>query len=273
MSILDKVVKIEKSLEKLAARKGAAPTPLEIRRAILEDIEEQVRPAGRSRRVFPYDRVTIEVLEGSGANRAELQAVLDPGEGLADAIRDRLKEAGCDRVGRLDVSLKVIRKTPPAWQAGAVFGVTYERSEAAGKAVSAGTEPGPAAEATPARPAQLVVIEGDATRKLYALTGECTNIGRLPEVTDKHRRVVRRNQVVFRDVETEANQTVSRAQAHIVFTPPDQYRLFDDRSSYGTRIMRGGRTIDLSAGGPRGVRLQPGDEIHFGRARGLFQVK
>ncbi len=276
MSILDKVVKIEKRLEKLAERKGATPTPIEIRRAILDDVEEQVRPAGRSRRVFPYDRVTIEVLEGAGAGRAELQAVLSPDEGLTDAIRDRLKEAGCDRVGRIDVSLKVLRKTPPAWQSGAVFGVTYERTEASGKAAPPAASGGaelarPAATARPL--AQIVVLEGDAAKKVYALSGDCTNVGRLSEVTDKHRRVVRRNQVVFRDVDTEANQTVSRAQAHIAFTPPDQYRLFDDRSSYGTRILRGGRTIELPAGSPRGVKLQPGDEIHFGRARVLFQVK
>jgi hypothetical protein len=277
MGILDKVVRIEKRLEKLAARKDAAATPIEIRRAILDNVEEQVRPAGRSRQVFPYDRLTIEVLarrretaagtaKAAAPERAELEAVLSPEDGLIDAIRERLQEAGCDRVGRLDVSVRVVSKPRPEWKPGALFQVTYQRSEAAG--------PAPAAMDTASlRQAQLVVLEGDATKKAYTLSGERTNVGRLAEVSDKHRRVVRRNQVVFLDADTETNQTVSRAQAHIRFTPPAEYRLFDDHSSYGTRIMRNGRMIELPSGSPRGVQLRAGDEIHFGRARVLFQVK
>jgi hypothetical protein len=274
MGILDKVVKIEKRIEKLAARKDAPATPIEIRRAILDDIEDQVRPAGRSRKVFPYDRLTIEVLAGRGKAtarrspaRAELEAVLNPEDGLVDAIRERLQEAGCDRVGRLEVSVKVIGKARPDWKPGALFQVTYERSEAANA---------PAAPKTPhaasPRQAQLVVLEGDATKKAYLLSGERTNIGRLAEVADKHRRVVRRNQVVFLDADNETNQTVSRAQAHIRFAPPAEFRLYDDHSSYGTRILRDGRMIDLPSGSPRGVKLQPGDEIYFGRARVLFRM-
>jgi hypothetical protein len=313
MGILDKVVKIEKRIEKLAARKKAPATPIEIRRAILDDIEDQVRPAGRSRKVFPYDRLTIEVLAGRGEAtarrspaRAELEAVLNPEDGLVDAIRERLQEAGCDRVGRLEVSVKVIGKARPDWKPGAPFQVTYQRSEAAnapaappapagprtrasktvgaelappgavasaartgaGRASSAPTAP----DAAIPRQAQLVVLEGDATKKAYLLSGERTNIGRLAEVADKHRRVVRRNQVVFLDADNETNQTVSRAQAHIRFAPPAEFRLYDDHSSYGTRILRDGRMIDLPSGSPRGVKLQPGDEIYFGRARVLFRM-
>ncbi len=131
----------------------------------------------------------------------------------------------------------------------------------------------PLQDAGPARPAQIVVIEGSATKKAYTVSGERTNIGRLAEVTDKHRRVVRRNQIVFLDADTETNQTVSRAQAHIRFSPPAEYRLFDDHSSYGTRIVRGGRMIELPSGSPRGAKLQAGDEIYFGRARVVFQIK
>src|SRR5512146_2067648 len=116
MSILDKVVRIEKTIEKLAARKDGPVTALEIRRAILDDVEEHVAPAGRSRRVFPYDGIAIEVLAAPDArssqtttsrraggrtlpSRAELTAVLDPDEGLREAIRDKLQQAGCERGG------------------------------------------------------------------------------------------------------------------------------------------------------------------------------
>ena len=312
MSILDKVVKIEKRLERLAARKDAPTTAIEVRRAILDDVEDQVRPAGRSRRVFPYTRIAIEVLGGAdtktvetgGAtgplrpSRAELEAVLDPDEGLVDAIRERLQEAGCDRVGRLDVSVKVLKKPRADWGQGQVLRVTYERTEAdrglrtgptqASAAPSGGLKARPAArpadsagarhglpprEPSAAIIAQIVVLEGDATKKTYTLSGDRTNIGRQAEVTDKHQRVVRRNQVVFTDTDSEANQTVSRAQAHIRFTPPDEYRLFDDHSSYGTRIVRAGKMIELPSGSPRGVKLCAGDEIYLGRARVAFQIR
>jgi hypothetical protein len=65
---------------------------------------------------------------------------------------------------------------------------------------------------------------------------------------------------------------VSRAHAHITATPTGEYRLFDDRSSSGTRILRSGRTIALPAGSPRGTKLQPGDEIFFGQACVRFEI-
>jgi hypothetical protein len=203
-----------------------------------------------------------------------------------------LQEAGCERVGRLDVSVKVLKKPRADWGQGQVLRVTYERTDAAGKAEalpnrhdrgvrtgsghastarSAGlkaslaaappTDSAGARHGAPLRDehtsaptvAQIVVLEGDATRKTYTFSGDRTNVGRQAEVTDKHQRVVRRNQVVFTDTDSEANQTVSRAQAHIRFTPPDQYRLFDDHSSYGTRIVREGKMIELPSGSPRGV--------------------
>ena len=292
MGILDKVVKIEKSIEKLAVRKDVPATPIEIRRAILDDIEEQVRPAGRSRKVFPYDLLAIEVV-GAAADRAALEAVLNPEEELVEAIRERLHEAGCDRVGRLQVTVKVVRKARADWKPDSAFQVTYERTRGAEPAcpepsrrappkrpgatsapAAEGSKTHPAAEAASAEPrqAQLVVLEGDATKKAYTLGAERTNIGRLAEVTDRHRRVVRRNQVVFLDIDSDVSQTVSRAQAHIQFAPPAGYRLYDDRSSYGTRILREGRMIELPSGSPRGVKLRAGDEIYFGRARVVFRM-
>ena len=293
MSILDKVVKLEKRIERLAARKDAPVTALEIRRAILDDIEEQVAPAGRSRRVFPYDQIAIEVVGGADSRspasttsrrtsrpmlptRAELEAVLDPDAGLAGAIRERLQEAGCERVGPLNVSVNVLKKARTDWKEAVLFRVAYDRTKPANAAPATRDREAAsaaAASAGAARAAQILVLDGEATKKTYTLSGERTNIGRLAEVTDKHRRVVRRNQIVFLDADSETNQTVSRAQAHITFAPPADYRLFDDHSSYGTRIVRAGHMIDLPSGSPRGARLQAGDEIYFGRARVIFQMK
>jgi hypothetical protein len=117
------------------------------------------------------------------------------------------------------------------------------------------------------------VIKGASTRKTYVLAGERTNIGRIAEVLDKERRVARRNQVVFAEGGDPVNDTVSRAQAHIRRMPGGEWRLFDDRSSQGTRIFREGRTIALPSGSPRGVRLHSGDEIYFGQACVRFEIR
>jgi hypothetical protein len=160
------------------------------------------------------------------------------------------------------VHVKYARKPGADWETGRVFRVTCERqAEAAGQpAAATGT-------------VQLVVVKGASPRKTYVLTGERTNIGRIAEVLDKERRVVRRNQVVFAESGDPANETVSRAQAHITRASTGEYRLFDDRSSHGTRIFREGQTIALPSGSPRGVKLVPGDEIYFGQACVRFEVK
>ena len=95
MGILDKVAKIEKKIERLAARKDVARHPVEIRRAILDDIDEHVEPAGRSRRVLPYNRLTVTVAATDAAERAAFEAVL-AAEELTQAIRDHLKETASE---------------------------------------------------------------------------------------------------------------------------------------------------------------------------------
>ncbi|RPJ62408.1 MAG: FHA domain-containing protein [Acidobacteria bacterium] len=109
-------------------------------------------------------------------------------------------------------------------------------------------------------------MKGSATRKTFPLTGDRVNVGRLAEVLDRDRRVIRRNQVAFDESDDAVNQTVSRAHAHIRISPSGECRLFDDRSSYGTRIFRGGQTISLPPTSQRGTKLKDGDEIYFGQA-------
>lgn len=265
MGILDKVQKLEKRLEKLAERNDVPLQPIEVRKAALEEIEDLVEPAGRSRRVFPYNRVTIEVATTDARQRAAMDAVLGAESDLAAAIAGRLKAAGCPQPRGLEVRLRLVKHAGPEWQTGHVFRVHCERVEAAPET--------PAAVGGAAGAAHLIVLEGSATRRSFALGAGRTNIGRLAEVVDKDRRVVRRNHVVFADTDEGVNATVSRAHAHVATTPAGEYRLFDDRSTYGTRILRAGRTIALPAGSPRGTGLQPGDEIHVGRARLRFEWK
>lgn len=264
MGILDKVAKLEKKIEKLAARGDVAPEPVEIRRAILDEVEEGVQAGPRSKPVFPYNRVTVAVVAPDAKTKASLEAVLGDEAELRSAVEERLHEAGCQKVPGLEVRVKYARKPGSDWNTGRVFQVTCQREEA--------IEP-PAAPTPAVTSAQLVVVKGASPRKTYLLTAERTNIGRIAEVLDKERRVARRNQVVFAEAGDPVNETVSRAQAHILRAPTGEYRLFDDHSSHGTRIFRAGRTIALPSGSPRGVKLQAGDEIYFGQACVRFEVK
>lgn len=264
MGILDKVAKLEKHIERLAARGDVAPEPVEVRKGILDEVEELVQPGPRSKPVFPYNRVNVALLALDAKAKAALQAVLGDDEELRTAIAERLRDAGCGRVNDLVVRTRFVRKAGGEWKAGRTFHVTCEREDVEG------ADQAPALETAVA---QLVIVKGTGTRKTYALTAEHTNVGRVAEVLDKERRVVRRNQVVFSEGADAANDTVSRAQAHIVRTSAGEYRLFDDRSSHGTRIFRQGRTIELPSGSPRGVKLLPGDEIYFGQACARFEQK
>lgn len=255
MGILDKVHRIEKRIEKLAERSDIPPQPLEIRKAALDEIEDLVQASGRSCRVFPYNQVTLEVVAKAG-QRAAMEAVLGEEGNLASAVTERLRAAGCAVPRDLAVRMRIVRRPGSEWETGRVFRVLCE------KAAAAAAGPG----SPDVRPASLAVVKGEAVHRAFALKAERTNIGRLAEVLDHDKRVVRRNQVVFTDRDNGINQTVSRAHAHIARMRDGGYRLFDDHSSCGTRIFRGGRTIALPAGSPRGTRLQSGDEIYVGQA-------
>lgn len=261
MSIRDKVTQLEKRIEKLAERRDVPLQPVEIRKAALDEIEDLVEPAGRSRFVFPYNHVTVEVV-ADAKQRAAMQSVLGEDSDIIAAVAERLQSAGCPTPRGLNVQLKVVRRMGPDWETGRVFRVLCERTD-----VSA--QPGRPAGAVGAT---MTVLKGDATRRSVTLTGERSNIGRLPEVLDKDKRVIRRNQVVFTDNDSAVNQTVSRAHAHVAVSESGEWRLFDDRSTYGTRIFRDGRTIALPSGSPRGAKLQSGDEIYFGQACVRFVV-
>jgi hypothetical protein len=263
MGILENVHKIEKRLEKLSQRTDIPLQPIEIRKAALDDIEDQVTPAGRSRHVFPFDHVTVEVVAPAG-QRAAMEAVLGHEGEFPAAVAERLRSAGCAAPRDLDVQVKFVKRPGTEWETGRLFRVVCEKKARPAAAASA--------DATAAAAATLSVVKGNAARKAFALKAERTNIGRQPEVLDRDKRVVRRNQVVFSDAESGINQTVSRAHAHILRTPSGGYRLFDDNSSCGTRVFRGGRTIALPAGSPRGTQLQSGDEIYIGQACLRFEL-
>jgi hypothetical protein len=88
----------------------------------------------------------------------------------------------------------------------------------------------------------------------------------------------RRNDLAF-EAETEINRTVSREHAHIQYDrATGEYRLFNDRwhdrtpgGECGTWIVRDGFSREVHRT-PRGMKLEPEDEIHFGRAVVVFEA-
>ena len=61
--------------------------------------------------------------------------------------------------------------------------------------------------------------------------------------------------------------TVTRGHCEIRYSRAGGgYRIFDERSANGTRIVRNGEIIDVPANDPIGVAILDGDELQFGNA-------
>jgi len=130
-----------------------------------------------------------------------------------------------------------------------------------------------AAEPPPKRGAKLVVTSGEANVKEMLLGKARINIGRGEDVyrTDGPSR---RNDIAFAE-EGDINRTVSREHAHLLYAKKNaECLLFNDRvytpgsksnGNCGLWVIRDGLSMEVHKG-TKGFPLQPGDEIHLGRA-------
>ena len=108
---------------------------------------------------------------------------------------------------------------------------------------------------------------------MYRVTKDRLLIGCLPQVRDREGRLVRINNVVFPDIGNEINATVGEMHARIWFDfKRREFRVMDESSLYGTRIVREGHTIEVPAENPRGVGLRSEDAIYFGQACLRFRM-
>jgi hypothetical protein len=234
--------------------------PLEIHRALLEDVEAQVVAVGGGRRVFPFDRVEVKLLAATPEERSRLLAIAQEGWELEREIKERLRAAGARFPEALAVPVEVTEEDGPAF-GGRRYALVF-RKTAAGEA-----EPPAAGASRPSRPSlRLAVQKGQAVRDSYDLDGDRIFLGRLEEVLDAAGRIKRRNDVAFVE-EGEIEQTVSREHARIAWDPESRaFWLRDEGSASGTLLFRAGRSIEVSRHDRRGVRLEDGDEIYLGRA-------
>jgi hypothetical protein len=233
-------------------------SPLEIRRAVLDDVEAHVVAVGEGKRIFPHNLLRVHLLVPDPEERVRFEAVVREGWDLQREIAGRLADRGCPLSPGFEVETAFDAEAHPRFGERRFY-VEYLNREA--------PAPPAAGEAPRPRPTvELTVLKGTATQRVYNPDGPRIFLGRLEEVVDPDGRVRRRNDVAFLEV-GEVNSTVSREHARLSWDAESGgYWLRAEQNASGTRIYRGGRTIDVSSHDRRGVRLQPGDEVHLGRA-------
>ena len=255
--------------------------PMEIRRAVLDEVESRIVSAGQGKRVFPFNRLKIRLLAPGPREKVELEAVARDVWDLPAEVRERLSDRGCPVPADLDVDVDVTDEGGPEFGERR-FHVGFERTERATRSApparsaqgqataissAAATVAIPSPSSETDRPLlELTVLKGTATRKVYSFPAGRVHVGRMEEIADEEGRVRRRNDVAFLE-EGDVNQTVSREHARFVFDEASgEIRLRAEPGASSTRIFREGKSIDVSGRDARGVRVQPGDEVYFGRA-------
>ena len=232
--------------------------PLEIREAIVEQVAQMVEPAAAGRRVLPRSQLTAQVLAPDKDARELMQVALAD---LEQAIRARLTELRCPVPHGFAVTVQYIKKPRADWQPGQRYSLDEQATATRAQVRGAGVPT-----------VHVTVLRGVATQAGYVLTESRILIGRTAAPIDYAGRP-RHNHVVFVDEGNEHNGTVGRAHASIRFDAERrQFRLFDDGSSNGTRVVRDGETLDVTARNPVGVALLSGDEIQFGTAAVVITI-
>jgi len=251
----------------LAQGRAEEPPELaEIRLALLDQAREKIQRMG-GRKVFPFDLLRVE-LRGAEEERLSVFGGQFFRRYLEQEVRASLTAAGCKYPDNLRVDVKATSEPPMEGERWLSVEATSQKP--------AGTE----------RPvARLLVRQGTANATEIRLDKARTNIGRVVDVY-RSQGIFRRNDLVFEE-DTEINRTVSREHAHITFDPATgEYRLFNDRwyargggpvpagemAGPGAWIVRDGMSQEVHRTS-RGVKLEAGDEIHFGRAVVVFELE
>ncbi len=264
MDILDKARRLEGTIArgmtgaaKNLVRSSTAREPIELAHAIVEAVEREVQSGGRGTRVFPFNTIQVSIVAPSEHERARLETIIDGAVTLHDRITDRLQALRCVSVD-LEVGVTYVPRVPRHWT-DPQFAIAFSR-------VVREVHQAPPSEPLPAR-LEMTVVHGAAEHRTYAFAARRIDLGRGSEVRDGHHGLIRTNDVAFSETAADVNRSVSRRHSHIEHDARSgQFRLLDDGSLHGTRIVRKGKTLPVPFGG-RGVRLQSGDDIVLGQAR------
>jgi hypothetical protein len=236
------------------------PELAEIRLAVLDRIREKSYRSG-GRKVFPYDLLRVE-MRGVEESRCDVFAGRFFRQYIEQEVRSALRDGGCRFPDNLRVDVEPIAGIPKPGEAWLFVEAVSQEIADAGK-----------------KPAgKLIVREGYANAQEVRLDKARTNIGRVVDVY-RSEGLFRRNDLAF-EVDSEVNRSVSREHAHIQYDrAAGEYRLFNDRwyergpqGDCATWIVRDGMSQEVHRTS-RGTRLEPGDEIHFGKAVVMFEME
>jgi hypothetical protein len=264
MKFWDRILQTEQSIRKRvenAFGKETARTPLEVRREVLEQVESRIA-IDMGRKLFLFEKLEIRIHPPTEALRDVFELAFLKDNSLELDIRQKLRAGGIQQAGNLEIIVQVHEpadrdqmEAPPADLLRMNF-IKMDRSR-----------PRETPETC------LQIIKGSVEQGLYRMRKERILIGRLSEVTDQEGRMVRKNDVVFLDNGDDINSTVGRIHARIwLDSDKQEFRIMDEASRYGTRIVREGCSIEVPGGNPRGIRLRSGDEIYFGQACMRFDL-
>jgi FHA domain len=229
-------------------------TPLDIRHAIVESIERRVQPAGRGRRILPDVHVKVKVLAADTSAQRALRTVLDD---VHDVVATRLRELKCEVPAAFRVEVAYVKSRPASWALSQRMAVEYPEQPPIDASTSAVQAP---------LGLELTVLKGVARKRTYSFADAVVRIGRSDAPVDD-RGKVRHNDVAFLEDDDERNKTVTRGHCEIRYNRATrEYRIFDERSANGTRIVRAGDVIEVPARDPIGVAIASGDELQFGKA-------
>jgi hypothetical protein len=266
----DRLVRLEGTLERLFG--GRPPRePLEVRRAVVESLTSEVRPVGGGRRVLPVGRVTVAIIAADATEKRLFKEALAGPDGVEADLRRALDAIGAEWPRGFALTVKFVKTPGQDWRPGSRFHVTA--SDPGARAPAPEREPASTVAAVPpAAPALVLrVTVGEASPGTATCQGERVNIGRQAMVADANGRIVRRNDIAFIG-DDEVSRSVSRAHAHVAWIPAaGTYRVFDEQSSHGTVVSRGGRLIQVPPGRD-GLKLAAGDEVHVGRAVVVVEI-
>src|SRR3954453_4611536 len=155
--------------------------PIEVYRAILDEITSRVDALPRGRLNFAYSRVSVHVLLPNPERRRSYELVLIEADPLTRDVKNCFEETKVEYSTRFKVDIELVDSLPPDVSERG-FDVSY-------------SNPSRSAAGPDAIRIQLTVLAGDADRKQYEFVKTRINMGRLTEVLDADRHTVRRNDV------------------------------------------------------------------------------
>ena len=252
--VLGKVVEGVRSAIDPRVNLGTDATMLDLRAAVIEHVEQSVAAAGRGTRVLPGPVVVVQVHPSGFKDSRALGAVMDD---LRPVLIERLEAMKCIVPANFQVQIKTVSRRPIGWDPKQRFAVVFDKAK---------SDRVPGTDIIEPRGLRLVVRRGSAQKKIFDLLVPVIRIGRtrFPADAQGH---VRTNDIAFADDGSALSRSVGRGHAEIRFMPgAGTYRVFDQGSANGTRVLRKGRLTEVAPNDPAGMVIHPGDEVHLGSA-------